>query len=95
MEKTSLGLSSAYNVVPATFLGRMAVCVNQQRKGFARYMIASALEMCRQSPSATRGLVVDAKNEAVLGFYLKLGFVRLGESSLRVVLLLPKSSLQR
>lgn len=50
-------------------------------------MVANAIELCQQSPSATRALVVDAKDETALDFYLHLNFFRLSETSLRAVLL--------
>ena len=51
------------------------------------------VELCQQSPSATRALVVDAKDETALDFYLRLNFFRLSETSLRAVLLSPKRTL--
>ena len=51
------------------------------------------VELCQQSPSATRALVVDAKDETTLDFYLRLNFFRLSETSLRAVLLSPKRTL--
>lgn len=65
----------------------MAVSVLHQHKGYARYMVANAIELCQQSPSATRALVVDAKDETALDFYLHLNFFRLSETSLRAILL--------
>lgn len=50
-------------------------------------MVANAIELCQQSPSATRALVVDAKDETALDFYLHLNFFRLSETSLLAVLL--------
>ena len=93
LERKNLTIRSAYSTVPATLLGRMAVSVLHQHKGYARYMVANAIELCQQSPSATRALVVDAKDETVLDFYLHLNFFRLSETGLRAVLLLPKRSL--
>lgn len=74
LERKNLAIRSAYSTVPATLLGRMAVFVLHQHKGYARYMVANAIELCQQSPSATRALVVDAKDETALDFYLHLNF---------------------
>lgn len=74
LERKNLAIRSAYSTVPATLLGRMAVSVLHQHKGYARYMVANAIELCQQSPSATRALVVDAKDETALNFYLHLNF---------------------
>lgn len=93
LERKNLAIRSAYSTVPATLLGRMAVSVLHQHKGYARYMVANAIELCQQSPSATRALVVDAKDETALDFYLHLNFFRLSETSLRAVLLFPKRTL--
>ena len=93
LEKKDLNLSSAYRKLPATLLGRLAVSVKHQNKGYARYMVSSAIELCRQGPSATRILVVDAKDEDVLSFYLHLDFVRLSETGLRAVFIFPKTRL--
>lgn len=93
LERKNLAIRSAYSTVPATLLGRMAVSVLHQHKGYARYMFANAIELCQQSPSATRALVVDAKYETALDFYLHLNFFRLSETSLRAVLLFPKRTL--
>lgn len=93
LERKNLAIRSAYSTVPATLLGRMAVSVLHQHNGYARYMVANAIELCQQSPSATRALVVDAKDETALDFYLHLNFFRLSETSLRAVLLFPKHTL--
>ena len=45
LERKNLTIRSTYSTVPATLLGRMAVSVLHQHKGYARYMVANAIEL--------------------------------------------------
>lgn len=79
--------------VPAVLLGRLAVAEGHQGKGIARLLLAAAREIAVASMLGTGGigLLVDAGDEDVVGFYEKYGFKRVADGSLR--LFLPTISL--
>ncbi|MFV1996184.1 MAG: GNAT family N-acetyltransferase [Verrucomicrobiales bacterium] len=78
--------------VSAVLLGRMGVAEEEQGKGLSRMLVASACQLARDVIAACGGigLVVDAANEDLIGFYEKFGFVRV--EGLRM--LLSKESLR-
>lgn len=81
---------------PARWRGQLAFDLPSKEKKFTKFSATHLhlfVELCQQSPSATRALVVDAKDETALDFYLRLNFFRLSETSLRAVLLSPKRTL--
>lgn len=80
--------------VPVVLLGRLAVAEGHQGKGIARLLLAAAREIAAASMLGTGGigLLVDAADEDLVGFYEKYGFKRVAEGSLR--LFLPTSSLR-
>ena len=67
--------------VPAVLLGRMGVDNDEQGKGLSRMLVASACQLAHDAITACGGigLVVDAANEDLIGFYEKFGFVRVDD----------------
>ncbi len=88
---TAKGLPSA--PVPMVLLGRLAVAETWQGRGVARLLLAAAREIAASSMAGTGGigLAVDAACEDLVAFYLKYGFKRVEDDSLR--LFLPLASL--
>ena len=70
-------IRSAYSAVPMTFLGRLAVDLKYQSQGLGRFLLASAAELAANSTSGSRGLIVQAKDEKLLDFYKRNGFMLL------------------
>lgn len=73
--------------LPATLLGRMAVCESLQGRGLGDYLLASAL---RTALSASRdvaswAVIVDAKDEA-RAFNLKKSFIPMVDQAARLFL---------
>lgn len=64
--------------VPAVLLGRMGVDQSEQGKGISRILVATACQLALDAIDACGGIgmVVDAANEDLIGFYEKFGFVR-------------------
>lgn len=89
---TAKGLPSA--PVPMVLLGRLAVAETWQGRGVARLLLAAAREIAASSMAGTGGigLAVDAAGEDLVAFYLKYGFKRVEDESLR--LFLPLASLR-
>lgn len=80
--------------VSAVLLGRLAVAVNAHRKGIGSMLVASARQLARETIHRTGGLgmVVDAANKDVIGFYSNFGFRQVTSTSLRMFL--PAASLE-
>jgi ribosomal protein S18 acetylase RimI-like enzyme len=80
--------------IPAVLLGRLAVATSAHQKGLGSMLVATARQLARESILRTGGLglVVDAANEEVVGFYTRFGFRRVSPNSLRMFL--PAASLQ-
>ena len=78
--------------VSAVLLGRMGVAEEEQGKGISRMLVATACQLALDAIDACGGigLVVDAANDDLIGFYDKFGFVRV--EGLR--LFLPTESLR-
>ena len=64
--------------VPAVLLGRMGVDQSEQGKGISRILVATACQLALDALDACGGIgmVVDAANEALIGFHEKFGFVQ-------------------
>ena len=76
-----------YPLVSATLIGRLAVSRGHQGRGLGALLLADALRKA-DSTAAIIGssmIVVDAIDEAAVGFYSGFGFIRLPES-MRLVL---------
>ena len=68
-----------YPNVPVTLLGRLAVSLNYRGQGLGELLLFDAIrrsvESCRLVASA--GVLVNAKDDSALRFYLKYGFLEL------------------
>lgn len=80
--------------VSAVLLGRLAVAGSAHHQGIGSMLMASARQLARETIVRTGGLglVVDAANEGIVGFYTKFGFRRVTSDSLRMFL--PAASLE-
>ena len=80
--------------VAAVLLGRLAVCQAAHGQGIGSMLVACARQLARETILRTGGvgLVVDAANDEVIGFYSRFGFQRVADASLR--LFLPAASLE-
>lgn len=65
-----------YPVLPATLVGRLAVDLRYRRRGIGSVLLVDALKRSASAAPAAFALVVEAKDEAAAGFYVKHGFVR-------------------
>lgn len=64
-----------YPMVPAVLMGRLAVDRRYGGQGFGSLLIADALKRISRSDIAVYALVVDAKDDAAVGFYQNFGFI--------------------
>ena len=80
--------------VSAVLLGRMAVAQAAHGKGIGSMLVATARQLARETIMRTGGvgMVVDAANEEIVGFYAKYGFLRVVPEGLRMFL--PSASLK-
>lgn len=79
--------------VSAVLLGRLAVARSAHGRGIGSMLVATARQLARESIARTGGvgLVVDAANEEIVGFYARYGFRRVVPEGLRMFL--PAASL--
>ncbi len=77
-----------YPLVPATLLGRLAVDLNHQGKGFGELLIIDALRRALQAAAevASYAVVVDAINERARSFYEQYEFYAFPDQKLRLFL---------
>ncbi len=77
-----------YPNLPAILLGRLAIAAEHQRKGYGRQLLMNALQRAREATRhvAAFAVVVDAKDEAAIFFYERLGFIRFRSSPSRLFL---------
>lgn len=76
-----------YPQLPAILLGRLAVDGRWAGQGFGGLLLADALKRCLTiSDLGWVAVVVDAKDDSALAFYLRHHFVRLSASSMRLML---------
>jgi GNAT superfamily N-acetyltransferase len=80
--------------VPAFRLGRLAVERSVQRKGLGGQLLLAAGRRCLRASLEVGGvaLLIDAKNEAVAGWYASYGALRLLDTPL--TLLLPLATIK-
>ena len=64
-----------YPTVPAVRMGRLAVDQNFRGKGLGAAMLADALARACDAEIAAFALVVDAKDQAAVAFYVHHGFI--------------------
>ncbi len=74
-----------YPVVPAVLLGRLAVATDHQGKRLGGALVADALLRATRSEIMAYAMIVEAKDDQATRFYEHLGFVRLGDDSLRLI----------
>lgn len=73
----AMGLAAAaYPVVGGYLLGRMGVAASRQGQGYGRLLLERAIDAARTASQASGGvfLAVDAKNEKLVQWYLRLDF---------------------
>lgn len=75
-----------YPVVPVVRLGRLAVDKAFQGMGLGGALVIDALARCLQSGIGAYALLVDAKDQAAIGFYQQLGFLPLTADARRLFL---------
>jgi GNAT superfamily N-acetyltransferase len=77
-----------YPMVSATLLGRLAVSVEFHGQGLGALLLMDALHRCLASSKqiASAGVIVDAKDESIVRFYKKYGFIPLPKIENRLFL---------
>lgn len=75
-------------LMPATLLGRLAVDAQYQRRGFGRFLLLYALDVCQRLSVeiASCMVVLDAIDEESKQWYVGYGFVPLTNDPMRLVL---------
>ncbi|MGB7102240.1 MAG: GNAT family N-acetyltransferase [Xanthobacteraceae bacterium] len=73
-----------YPLVPATFLGRLAVDQTYQGRGYGHFLLADALFRAVRSEIASFAIIVDAKNDAARRFYERESFLPFPDQPLRL-----------
>lgn len=68
-----------YPTVPAVRMGRLAVDQGFRGRGLGAALLADALVRAARSEIASFALVVDAKDETAVAFYLHHGFIAMPE----------------
>jgi predicted GNAT family N-acyltransferase len=91
---TSIGLTEVpepiakrlprYPRIPATLLGRLAVDLRFRGQQLGHRLVFDAMVQMLASKIAAAMLIVDAKDEAAMGVYLKFGFSRLAPDRLQL-----------
>jgi ribosomal protein S18 acetylase RimI-like enzyme len=95
-EKISPKLAKKYpSSVPGVRLARLAVVSAWQRQGLGEILLVEAMQrtLAIAENVGIIGLFVDAKNEAVKGYYERYGFVSLEDTPLQ--LFLPLSTIEQ
>lgn len=69
-----------YPTVPAVRMGRLAVDQAFKGNGLGGALLADALDRAARSEITAYALMVDAKDEATVAFYLHHGFITLPDS---------------
>ena len=75
-----------YPLVPATLLGRLAVDLRCQGKGYGRFLLGDALLRAVHSEIASFAVIVDAKDEAARRFYERESFLPFPDQSMKLFL---------
>lgn len=73
-----------YPNVPAYRIGRLATDNAQQGKGIGETLLMDALFRCFNKEIPAVAVIVDAKNEQVVSFYKKYGFIQFPEQPLKL-----------
>lgn len=79
-------------LIPVTRLGRLGIALPLQGQGLGKLLLGDALDRARRAAQVvgSAGILVDAKDERVAGFYRGLGFL---DCQARLSLFLPMGSL--
>lgn len=64
-----------YPTLPVFLLGRLAVDERFKNRGFGSFLVSDAIKRIGTNEIRSLGLVVEAKDERALTYYLKQGFV--------------------
>ena len=74
--------------IPAALIGRLAVDRRFHKRNFGKYLLLNALDriVALAQQIALFAVVVDAKDNAVAGFYVRYGFQPLSNRGLRLLL---------
>ena len=83
--------SAMYADIPMTKIGRLAVDKNFKGRGIGSDFLDEALNLAAEGPAASCGIVVDAKDDNVLRWYLKRQMKVLRTNPLQCFALLPVS----
>lgn len=77
-----------YGQIPCTLSGGLAVDNEYRDRGLGRHLLSDALQraLAHSAGVASWAVVVDAKNDAALVFYLKHGFIALSHARQRLFL---------
>lgn len=65
-----------YPVLPATLVGRLAIDLRYRRRGIGSVLLVDALKRTASAAPAAFALVVEAKDEDAVAFYVKHGSIR-------------------
>lgn len=85
----ALGLGTVpYPSVGGYLLGRLGVAEHYQRRGIGQALVAVAIVQARQGRTGTGGvfIAVDPKEDSLVRWYARLGFIRLGLHTRRAVM---------
>ena len=84
-----------YPVVPATLLGRLAVDTSLRGKGMGEYLLMDALRraLVASRQVAAVAVIVDAKDDNVVAFYRRYGFIPFADQANR--LFLPMGTIEQ
>lgn len=73
-----------YPTIPAVLLGRLAVDKHVTGLGLGQALLGNALKRVINSDIAAYAVIVDAKDERAVNFYLKFGFIKFQNESNRL-----------
>lgn len=82
-----------YPNFPAALIGRLAVALEYQKRGLGRALVIDATERTMRSDMAAFALLVEAKDNAAVVFYLRNEFLQL--SGRPMTLFLPMATFKR
>ena len=74
-----------YPTVPAVLIGRLAVAKAHQGKRLGGALVADAILRATRAEVMAYAMIVDAKDDAAVGFYEHLGFARLRDDQRRLI----------
>ncbi len=80
-------MPKSYTSIPTTLLGRLAVDVKQQGKGYGKILLVDALKRSHETSKeiGSFAVVVDPIDDSAEGFYEKYGFIKLPDSGKMII----------